>query len=171
MHDIPPVSKFHKLLLGEIYDRNLFDKNGLLLYLANYKMSSSSNQLGSMVLHRELDLFYGTPIVCGFSKCRGLKENPRHVTLSHYFNDRLPKVDSLIPLTTIKNPLGDIEKTCRNTSICSLFDKLQVQSSKFYPKLTNSFLLLSQHRVVASQSMIPILPKTSLLGDPKSCMI
>jgi hypothetical protein len=101
-------------------------------------MPSSNNQPGSMVLHRELDLFYDTPVVCGCSKCKGLKKNPRCVTLSHYINDRLPKVDGLIPPTMVKNPIGDIEKTCRNTSICSFFENLEARSTKFHPKLTNS---------------------------------
>jgi hypothetical protein len=64
-----------------------------------------------------------------------LKNNPRHVTLSHYINDRLPKVDGLVP--PVKNPIGDIEKTRRSTSICSFFDKLKSISTKFHPKLAN----------------------------------
>jgi hypothetical protein len=96
----------------------MFDENGKLLYPANCKMPSSNNLLlRSTILHRELDLFYDTLIVCGCSKCKGLKKNPRHVTLSLYINDQLPKVDGLIPPITIKNPIGDIEKTHNNTFI------------------------------------------------------
>jgi hypothetical protein len=50
---------------------------------------------------------------------------------------KLPKVDDLIPPTVVKNPIGDIEKTHRNTSICSFFEKLEARSTKFHPKLTN----------------------------------
>jgi hypothetical protein len=50
-----------------------------------------------MVLHHELDLFYDTPIVCGYSNSKGLKPNPRHITLFQYINDRLPKVVNIIP--------------------------------------------------------------------------
>lgn len=49
-----------------------------------------------MVLHRELDIFYDTPVVCGCSKCKELKVNPRHVKMSHYINERLPKVDGQV---------------------------------------------------------------------------
>jgi hypothetical protein len=90
-----------------------------------------------MVVHHELDLFYDTPVVCGCSKCKVLKKNHVSVTLSHYINDRPPKVDGLIPPTVVKNLIGDIEKTRRNTSICSFFEKLEVKSTKFLPKLTN----------------------------------
>lgn len=113
------------------------DKNGQLLYPINCDMSSSNNQPKSTKINHELDLFYDTPVVCGCSKCKGLKKNPLCVTLCHYFNDRLPNVDNLIPSTTVKNPIGDIENTCRNTSICSFFDKLEVRSTKFHPKLIN----------------------------------
>ena len=71
-------------------------------------MPSSSNlQPRSMILHRELDLFYDTLVVCGCSKCKGLTKS-RHVTLSHYINDILPKDDNLIPPTTVKNLIDDI---------------------------------------------------------------
>lgn len=39
-------------------------------------MPYSNNQLGSIVLHCELHLFYDTPIVCGYSKGKVLKVNP-----------------------------------------------------------------------------------------------
>ena len=101
-------------------------------------MSSSSNlQPGSMVLHYELDVFYDTPVVCGHSKFKGLKKNPQCVTLSHYINDRLPKVGGLIPPTAVNNPIGDIEKTRRNTSICSFFENLEDISTMFHTKLSN----------------------------------
>jgi hypothetical protein len=118
----------------------MFDENGQLLYPTNYNMSSSSNlQTGSTILHRELDLFYDTPVVCGCSKCKGMKRNPQHVTLtlSHCINDRLPKVDGLIPPTTVNNPIGNIEKIRRNTSICSFFENLEAKSNTFRSKLAN----------------------------------
>jgi hypothetical protein len=98
--------------------------------------------LGQWILHHELDLFYDIPVVCGCSKCKGLKKNPRRVTLSHYINDRLPKFDGLIPPTVVNNPIGDIEKTCRNTSICSLFENLEARSTTFHPKLANHLLFV-----------------------------
>ena len=137
MHDIPLVQRCRKILFRETYRRQLFNENGQLLYPTNCNMSSSSNQIGSTVLNHELYLFYDTQIVCGCSKCKGLKKNPRCVTFSHYINDRLPKIDGLIPLTIVKNPIGDIEKTDRNTSIYSFLDKLEARSTKFHPKLTN----------------------------------
>jgi hypothetical protein len=101
-------------------------------------MSSSNNlQPWSMVLHYELDLFYDTPVVCSCSKCKELKKISRHVTLSHYINDRLPKVDGLIPPIAVKNPIGDVEKTHRNTSICCFFEKLEARSTKFCSQLAN----------------------------------
>ena len=69
--------------------------------------SSSHNPSSLMIIHREMELFYDTPIVCGCSKCQGLKENPQHVTITHYTNDILPNVDGLIPPTRVKNPIGD----------------------------------------------------------------
>ena len=138
-HDIPLVPKFCKILLRERYHNKLCDENGKLDYPANCEMPSSKNQCPrSTTINHELDLFYDTLIVCGWSKCKGLKKNPRRVTLSHYINDQLPKVDGLIPPTTVKNPIGDIEKTLRNTSICFFFDKLEARSTKFHHKLTNS---------------------------------
>lgn len=68
-----------------------------------------------MVLHRELDLFYDTLLVCGCSKCKRFRVKPRHVTLTHYINDQINKFDSLIPPIAIKDPIGVIEKTCKNT--------------------------------------------------------
>ena len=100
------IPKFCKLLSGEIYRRQLFDKNGQLLYPANCEMPSSNNQSRSTTITNELNIFYDTPVVCGFSKCKGLNKNCQCVTLSHYINDQLPKVDDLIPPTTIKNPKG-----------------------------------------------------------------
>jgi hypothetical protein len=35
--------------------------------------------------------------------------NPQCVTLSHYINDQLPKVDDIIPPTMVNDPIGDIE--------------------------------------------------------------
>jgi len=50
----------------------MFDENGQLLYPANCKMPSPNNvQLGSMVLHRELDLFYDTPVVLVVQNLKG----------------------------------------------------------------------------------------------------
>ena len=37
----------------------------------------------------------------------------------------------------VKDPIGDIEKTCRNTSICSFFENLKAMSTKLHPKLMN----------------------------------
>ena len=128
------VPKFCKLLSGESYPKNMFDENGQILYPTNRSMPSSSNQPGSMVLHHEFNLFYDTPVVCGYSKCKRLKENRWCATLSHYINDWIPKVDSLIPPTMVNNLIGDIEKTCR---ICSFFENLEAKSTKFCPKLTN----------------------------------
>ena len=102
-------------------------------------MPSSNNQrLGSTTINDEWDLFYDTLVVCGCSKCEGLKKNPRHVTLSHYINDQLPKVDDLIPPTVVKNPIGNIENSRRNASLCSFLDKLEERSIKFHHKFTNS---------------------------------
>ena len=102
-------------------------------------MPSSNNQRpGSTIINHELDVFYDTPIVCDCSKCKVLKKNPQHVTLSHYINDRLPKVDNLLPLSVVKNPIGDIGKTHRDTSIFSFFDNLEARQTKFHPKFTNS---------------------------------
>ena len=71
----------------------------------------SRNLDSSTVIRYEMDLFYDTLVVCGCSKCEGLKESPRHVTLTHYTNDRLPNVDGIIPPIVVKNAIGDIEKT------------------------------------------------------------
>ena len=38
----------------------------------------------------------------------------------------------------VKNPIGDIEKTHRNTSIFSFFDKLEVRPTMFHHKLTHA---------------------------------
>ena len=76
-------------------------------------------------------------IVCGCSKCEGFNENPQCVTLTHYTNDRLPNVDGLTPPTTIKNPIGDIENTHMNTSLCYFLKKLEAKKSMSHPKLTN----------------------------------
>ena len=82
-----------------------------------------------MVIHHEIEIFYDTQVVCGCSKCQGLKKNPRHVTLTHYTNDRLPNVDGLIPPTAVNNPIGDIEKT-RIILLYALF--LKVGNQKNY---------------------------------------
>ena len=74
----------------------MVDENRDPLYPANCNMPSYSNHPRSMILYCELDLSYDTLVVCACSKCKGLKVNPQHVTLTHYINDRLPKVDSLI---------------------------------------------------------------------------
>jgi hypothetical protein len=102
-------------------------------------MSYSSNQLGSTILHCELDLFYDTPVVCGCSKCKGLMKSLRRVIYFNYINDRLPKVDGLIPPTAVKSIIGDIEKKHKNTSIFSFFEKLESKSTKFHPKLAKPF--------------------------------
>ena len=116
----------------------MFDEIGQLLYPANCNMPYSSNlQSGSTILHCELDLFYDTPMVCGCSKCKGLKKNPRRVTLFHYINDRLPKFDGLIHPTVVNKPIGDIEKTHMNTSMFSFFEKLEARSTTIPPKLAN----------------------------------
>jgi hypothetical protein len=47
-----------------------------------------------------------------------------------------PKNGLILP-TTVNNPIGDIEKTQRNTSICSFFEKLQARSTTFHPKLAD----------------------------------
>ena len=86
--------------------------------------SSSCNPGSSTIIRHELELFYDTLVVCGCSKCQGLKENPQLVTLTHYTNDILPDVDGLIPPTIVKNPKGDIEKTHMNTSLCSFWKML-----------------------------------------------
>ena len=133
-------------------------------------MPYSNNQPGSMTLNHELDLFYDTLVVCGFQRCKGLMKNPSRVTLSHYINDRLSKVVGLIPTTVVNNPIRDIEKTCENTSICSFFENLEFKKISFILNWTTCLLLSSQQRFLVSQSMISILPKTHVLGDPKNCM-
>jgi hypothetical protein len=77
-------------------------------------MSFSNDHPRPMVLHRKLDIFYKTHVVCGYSKCKGMKVNPRYVTLSHYVNEKLPKFNGLIPPTMVNNLIGDIENTLRN---------------------------------------------------------
>jgi hypothetical protein len=52
------VPKFQKLLSRERYRKQMFDEIGHLLYPTNPNIPSSNNQLGSMVLHHEFDLFY-----------------------------------------------------------------------------------------------------------------
>lgn len=84
-----------------------------------------------------MNLFYDTPILCGCSKCKGLKVNTWRVTLTHYINDILPKVDGLIPPTAVKDPIGIIEKTNKNTSIYYFFEKLEAKAIMFHPKLAN----------------------------------
>ena len=90
----------------------MVDENGKPPYLGiNSCFPSSSNHIRPTVLHRELDLFYDTQVVCGYSKCHSLKVNPRRLTLSHYINDQLPKVDSLIPPIVVKDLIGDRKET------------------------------------------------------------
>ena len=59
---------------------------------------------------------------------------------THYTNDRLPNVDGLIPPTVVKNPIGYIEKTHRNTSLCSFLKTLEAKTTMSHPKLTNPSL-------------------------------
>jgi len=113
----------------------MVDGNGEPLYPTNHNMPSSSNHLGLMVLHRELDLFYDNLVARGYSNCKWLKVNPQRVTLTYYINDQLPKVDGLITPIAIKNPICVIERTRRNTPICSLFENLEAKSTMFHPKL------------------------------------
>ena len=116
----------------------MVDKNGESLFLTNCNMPSSIHNLGSFtIICCELDLFYDTLVVCGCSKCQGLKENPRRVTLTHYTNDILPNVDALIPPTVVKNQVSDIEKTRRNSSLCSFLKHLEAKTTMYNPKLTN----------------------------------
>jgi hypothetical protein len=51
--------------------------------------------------------------------------------------DQIPKLCGLIPPIAVKNPISDIEKIGRNTSICSFFQKLEAISTLFPPKLPN----------------------------------
>jgi hypothetical protein len=81
-----------------------------------------------------------------------LKDNHVCVALSHYINDQLPKVDDLIPHTSAKNLIADIENTRRNTSKCSFFEKLESKSTKFLSKLTN---------------MSPLVESTESSSEPK----
>ena len=114
------------------------DENGQLFYPTNSEMPSSNDQRhGSTSINHELDIFYDTSIVCGFSKCKGLNKNLGHVTLSHYINDWLPIVYGKIPPNAVDNPIRGIEKAHRNTYLCSFFDNLEAISTKFHPKLTN----------------------------------
>ena len=136
--DIPPVSKRRNLLSGERYHRQFIDEHQNPLHPANCRMSSSSDDPGSStVIRRELELFYDTPVVCGCSKCQVLKENPLCVTLTHYKNDKLPIVYGLIPPTVVNNPIGDIEKTRMNTSLCSFLKMLEAKTTMSHSKLTN----------------------------------
>ena len=48
-------------------------------------------------------------------------------SLAHYINDQLPNLDGLIPPTIGKNPIGDIEKENRNTSMCSFFENIEAK--------------------------------------------
>ena len=89
-----------------------------------------------MAIYCDLDLFYGAPIVCGCSKCQGLKEKPYHVRLTNYTNDWIPNVDGLIPPSAEKNPIGDIEKTHRKTSLCLFLETLEAKTTMFHHKLT-----------------------------------
>jgi len=66
-----------------------------------------------------------------------LKVNQQHVTRSHYISDQLPKVDNLIPPIVAKDPIGDIEKTYRNPSICSFLETIEAKSTIFHLKVTN----------------------------------
>jgi len=100
-------------------------------------MLSSTNHLAPVVFHYEFNLIYDTPVVCGFSISKGLKVNPRCVTSSHHINDQLPKFCGLIPPTEVKDPIGNIETTHRNTFVCSFFEKLEVKSTMFHSKFTN----------------------------------
>ena len=103
-------------------------------------MPSSNHNIRSLtIIFRDLYLFYDTLVACGCSQHQGLKENPRHSSLTHYTNDQLPNVDGLIPPIVVKKPIDDIEKTRRNTSLCSFLEKLEAKTTMFHPTLTNSF--------------------------------
>ena len=65
-----------------------------------------------------------------------MKDNPLCVTLNHYTNERLPNIEGLIPPIVVKNPIGYIENTCSNTSLCSFSEKLESKTTMFHPKLT-----------------------------------
>jgi hypothetical protein len=123
-----------------------------------------------MVLHHELDLFYDTPFICVYSKCKGLKVNARCVTLSHYINDQLPQVDSLILSTRVKDQISEIENTCRNASYTPLFKSWKPSQLCFILNWPTHLFFLSQMRLLVIQYKISILPKKSLLGDLKTCM-
>ena len=73
------------------------------------------------------------------TKSQGLKENAQGVTLTHYINDLLLNFDGLIPLALVKYPMGDIEKTHRNSSSCSFFENLEAKTTMSRPKFTNPF--------------------------------
>ena len=90
-----------------------------------------------MVIHHEIEIFYDTQVVCGCSKCQGLKEKPQLVTLIHYTNDMLPNVDGLIPPTTVKNPIDDIGNTHKNASLCSFLKMLEAKTTMSHHTLTN----------------------------------
>ena len=95
----------------------MVDGNGITLYPTNCKMPSPHNHPRPIVLQHELDLFYDTLVVCICSKYKGLNVNPMHATLSHYINDQIQKFVSQIPPTVVNDPIDEIEKTRRNTSI------------------------------------------------------
>ena len=89
-------------------------------------MPSSRCNTGSLTLiWHDLELFYDTPIVCGCLKFQGLKESPRRVTLIHYTNDILPNVDGLISPIAVKNIIGDIENTHKNTFLYTILKNLE----------------------------------------------
>lgn len=54
--------------------------------------------------------------------------NPWGVTLSNYVHHLLPKFDYSIPPTIVKDPIGDKEKACNNTSIYSFLEKFEPNS-------------------------------------------
>ena len=115
-------------------------------------------------------LFCDTLVLSICSKCKGFNDYPCHVTLSHYINDKLVKLDGHIPPTMAKNLIGDIETTHRNTSICSTFGRWNKNKMFFILNWPTILLILIQLRVILNQSMMSILPKTNLLGDPKRCI-
>ena len=97
MHTIFHDPKICKALLVEKYHIKMVDETGIPLYPTNYNMPLSINHPRPMALQCELDIFYDTLEVCDCSKCKRLKANHVHVTLSHYINDQLPKIDGLLP--------------------------------------------------------------------------
>jgi hypothetical protein len=159
------------MLSRERYYKKMVNEDGESLYPTNCNMSSSNSHPWLMILHHELDFFYDTPWVCGCLKCKGLKTNPQHVTPFHYINDQLLIFDDLIPPTMVKDLKGDIENTCRDTSIWAFFEKLEAKSIGLHAKLANLYPFVE---LTGSSSEpkydINITQKIYILWDPKCCM-